>query len=210
MNIKRMVPSAPPGWPKWCSVYHTWQNARVPDVQILPFNLAKHTPYLPWFSLERNQQFSTSNPVLDTAHHLLELALKTDDELKAAYKLHAFCREKKISPDFLIYVLAPIFQRCDPALCAWNCNAKYVLPSYHNTNLVFEQRYDFQRQRWKQLVQDAASAWTTIAERWAVIRIPGLMDRDSEEYNIYCNHVRALSEKHERLEYERLKRKFEG
>jgi hypothetical protein len=203
-----MVSSSSIRWPRWQSVNEAWRSASVPDVRILPFDLHKHNANLPWFDLKQNDQVGIGdNPLDATACHLSVHILKAPEDLRVAYKLYAFCRENAIT-EFPHCVLQPIFEKHDEKLYGWwHSNARRVLPWYDDINALHNrERRDLS---WREILQAAAVAWTQIAERWAVIRIPRWMDRNSAEYQAYERHSHELSEQRERCEYERLKKKFE-
>jgi len=197
--------------PTWASVLATWSEANVPDVREIPFKSGEYFPSLPWFDLKVGRQSEVSeNPVLTTAYHLLKVIPSDNEELKAAYKLEAYCRTMD-DLEFSAFVLRPVFEKYGHRKGElWHSNAKQVLPWNEQRLSRYELQEKFKSQRgdWSVLVQEAAKEWIGIAERWAVIRIPEWMEIGSEELSDYERHHSASTEAHEREQYERLKQKF--
>lgn len=198
-------------WPKWSAVYDLWEKAEVPEVTEVPFQIGEHYPSLRWMSLSSGKQVDLgNNPTESTAYHLIEYLKGKPSELRAAYKLYAFCRSEDLSM-FPTFVLAPAMEQHGDVLHGWwNANAKHVLPWIENdrSRLAFDMRGKDQKKRWQEIVQEAARVWSLIAKHWGVVRTPDLMDRNSQEYKTYQAYLHDAHEKRERMEYERLKEKY--
>lgn len=203
------MPHADPKWPKWNLVLERWRAASVPEVQIIPFELGKHRPGLPWYSLEDNRQsLLYENPVVGTAYHLVEYISQADTEFKAAYKLYAFCRLWDLD-GFSSYVLQPLFEKHGEKLYGWwNANARHVLPPTNARFFFDDFRFPRQAAEWTRIVEEAALTWTAIAQEWAIIRIPAWLDRSSPEFKAFEEHENSRAEERERQEYERLRKKY--
>jgi hypothetical protein len=131
-------------------------------------------------------------------------------ELRAAYKLYAFCRQHDLD-HFPHRVLHAAFEKFGSALYEWwSGNAKYVLPpiNFYSSLRGGDERSAVRA--WRDVVSEAANAWRSMAQSWSILRIPDFMDHRSPEYAQYQQYVDALNETREREEYKRLKRKFEG
>lgn len=212
MSNRRWLEERSKGWPKWANVYERWEKVAVPEITEVQFHAGEHYPTLPWIELSSGRQVDQgARPTDDTASHLIRYLNGKHIELKAAYKLLAYCRSQDLS-EFSLFVLEPVMERHGENLQGWwHSNARNVLPWHGNDRSRFDtdKRTQEQRTYWQELVQDAAKAWQQIAERRGVVRTPDLMERNSQEYKAYEAYCRAAEEKRERNEYERLKRKFE-
>lgn len=198
-------------WPKWSAIADIWHDLNVPEIEVLDFVLGEQYPSLPWLNRKTSHQYiGSSSPQNDTAYHLCVVLPTSPPELSITYKLYAFCRQHEIE-EFAIGALRPAFNKFDQELYSWwNGNAKYVLPPIEFRTAFWRSDARTQARNWKALVQEAADTWRIIAEKWALIRIPDFMDRDSPEYRQYNQYVREQDERRERAEYEWLKAKFEG
>ena len=77
----------------WDDIYEIWANARVPEVEIIKFDLARHKNHYPWFSKDRNSQaFQESNPIRETGRHLVVNIHGKNPEYIAAFKIMAYAR----------------------------------------------------------------------------------------------------------------------
>jgi hypothetical protein len=111
-----------------------------------------------------------------TARHLYHVTPKEGPEFEIAYKLFAFCTQYGY-PEFSIWVLGPVFARFDCTVASfdwWERNAKHVLPPI-SYDLETARRLDPSKE-WRLLVEQAARAWTQVADKWVLIRSPGLLD----------------------------------
>jgi len=191
-------------WPKWNKVYELWTSLDVPEIEISPFEIGKHYAELPWVSKkDAHKMLAWSNALLNTARHIGVCLKDGNKELKAAYKLNAFCVEHDMSL-FQVHVLEKGFAKFNKSTDSWwHPNVKHVLPYTDGYHFISDSH------DWEKIVQSAAQQWTMISDEWRLIIIPDFMDSDSEEYEQYLNYCDQDYEKKERKEYERLKRKFE-
>ncbi|NTV51295.1 MAG: hypothetical protein HGA69_00460 [Desulfobulbaceae bacterium] len=197
-------------WPKWETVLETWNQAAVPNIDIVTFSIKdQHYPGLPWFDKKRNRQYiGASSPQLGTAYHLCKVLPEQHAEFQVAYKLYAFCRYFDLY-GFSGEVLHPVFVKNESAFYEWwNGNARYVLPPFEYR--INYERFDSLRTAcgWTFLMECAAEVWKEIAANWAVIKIPAYMETDSPEYAQYKQFEDKKYEQREREEFERLKKKF--
>lgn len=123
-------------WPSWKAVYERWATAQVPDVDIISFRPGKDYVDLPWFNRKDSHHLLSTNPERDTAFHLCQVLPSYPTDMRAAYKLYAFCRDQQLH-DFPSNVLASIFETHTCAFYEWwHANAKHVLPYNSRANSV--------------------------------------------------------------------------
>jgi hypothetical protein len=51
-------------WPKWESVLDVWNDMKVPNIDLIAFDVNHHHPTLPWFHKETGQQLIGSTITL--------------------------------------------------------------------------------------------------------------------------------------------------
>lgn len=197
-----------PRWPSWTAVFRHWKRLDIPDVDIYPFKIGEHYPRLPWLDRYDSEPLVHGNPQYDTAYHICKILPSLPAGMNAAYKLLAYCREYSFF-DFASAVLVPALSinRSVPSKW-WHARAKSILPPHPTGTHGTEYSRNWQASHWKQLVNEAGSAWRTIAQDWAIVRIPDFMDRSAGEYLEYALYQNRVSEAQEWREYERLKEKF--
>ncbi len=189
---------------RWAKCIELWNAECVPEIDIVPYDF-KRPAGAPWRNRD-NVHGCGSNPLRSTAYHISVFLLDKPPELIVAYKLHAFCVQYRQHPDSLLQYA---FSRNGSEIGGWwGQNSRNVLPPVTPFNM---QEYEFRRSRdWKSLIAVAAREWRLISEQWYIIRIPDLMIDSSDEKVRWKKHCEELSEKHERAEYERLKKRFEN
>ena len=205
-------------WPDWHTVYEYWRLFDIPEVEVVAFEIGVHFPMEPWLKRTKNRQLNSSNPQIDTARHICNQLKTCDDELRALYKLYTFL----VSRDFRQFRYNSLDKAWSVSGAArqfhWGINAKHLLPNVEFAptarrieleKLNWDDELHRRPEIWKQVVELCSLEWATIAEELAVIKIPQWMDFDSEERAKYDNYQKEQAEKLERLEYERLKRKYE-
>ena len=167
-----------------------WSDADVPAIEIVFFDPRVHNYLLPWWYKETMQPcLGFSNPVKDTAYHISCFLPKYPNELRAAYFMHAFCKERLgFIPytQFFSDVALPIFREYNEHPNWWNGNARYVLPPLKETMkdyrwIVWESRV----KDWSEVVTQAAWFWRRAAEQFVIVMLPDWMERDSFEYRRY-------------------------
>lgn len=88
-------------WPKWESVLEVWNNQKVPNVDVISFDINHHYPTLPWLNKETGQQLiGSTNPQNSTAYHLCSYLPSKAPELMVPYKVLAFCRNYDLHSSF--------------------------------------------------------------------------------------------------------------
>lgn len=205
-------------WPDWSTVYEYWRQFDIPEVEVVSFEIGVHFSREPWLRVSNNTQLNSSNPQIDTARHICNQFETCNDEIKALYKLYTFL----VSRGFELFRYNSIDKAWRTSGAArefdWGINAKHLLPyvafpSTLSRGELERLTWDYESRRrpemWKQIVELCSLEWAAIAGELAVIRIPLWMDFDSEEYAKYTRYIKELAEERERLEYERLKRKYE-
>lgn len=190
-------------------MYDVFAGVPTSDIEVLPFDVTCHHPEAQWFDRRTNRQrLRLPAPSRNTAWHICLVLPSKPPEFVAAYKLYAFAREHELE-GFASAVLAPVFAEHGTALHGWwNGNSKYVLPADLGYYPISRFDHEYAR-KWSDFVTHAALLWQSIAEHWAIIRIPQLMDPRSPEYEEYETARASSTESVERREYERLKQRFE-
>lgn len=191
---------------EWKKFFDLWNSAHVPDVEVVPFEYSD--PYhIAWRRRDEPNRICDSNPLRSTAYHLATYLTDKPLELSAAYKLHAYCLNFDLYPDKSL--LHHAFSSNQSELYGWwGVNSRHVLPPVRETP---GGRYSTELSNskdWNQIVPAAAREWRHISEQWVIVRIPELMPHGSDELAKWENHCKKASDERERLEYERLKKKF--
>lgn len=208
-------------WPEWETVYDYWKTLDVPEVQIVKFEIGEHyNSYVsaPWVELKSNRQFPVSNPQSDTAAHICRKLNNVTDEMKALFKIHTFVKTEGLNRFDHESISTKWMESGGMNNFGWGQNAKNLLPleyvtipDHYQDLWRFEGNVEIKNEpeSWKEIIEACALAWTAISEQLGVIRLPDWMDKDSDEYKNYQAFVSVEHDKRDRLEYERLKRKFE-
>ncbi|MBO9727228.1 MAG: hypothetical protein J7623_01185 [Chitinophaga sp.] len=197
----------------WSSIYEYWISLNVPDVTFIKFNREKHSPHSPWFEKNRQAQFYFSeNPILNTGAHLGRYLKDKPKELIAAYKIFAFLRFNQLDDSFNFIIDEPFKKFNENYRDWWNASAKHIFPYYSSINHHYFPRSFEERKKIQitSIIDAAAQAWTDIANEWALIIIPGYMDRNSNELGEYWDAVKKEEDEREFREYLRLKKKYEA
>ncbi|MFT3822269.1 MAG: hypothetical protein QM731_00065 [Chitinophagaceae bacterium] len=194
----------------WNDIYQYWITQDVPNMTFMKFEFGKHSPHSPWFEKKHQSQFYFSdNPILNTGAHLGRHLRNKPQELIDAYKIFAFLRYKELLGLFDI-VKDPFKKHNEDFSGWWNANARNIFPYYESINNYHEINNFKTPKNIKTIIDAAAQTWKDIANEWALIIIPGYMDRDSEEYNEYWKKINKAVDDKEYAEYLRLKEKFEN
>ncbi|MBS1941157.1 MAG: hypothetical protein JST38_09790 [Bacteroidetes bacterium] len=193
----------------WKKMWSLWQESEVPPVRIIDFRFGKDIIQWPWYSLAQNKQVGYVNtPMQSTAYHLCSYLKDKDQELIAAYKIHAFLVANHMA-EFPYHDLDHAMKKHGENLHGWwSPNSIHVLPYVQKDDYWVRAR-PYTNRMWREVVTRAATEWQAISQEWAVIRIPKFMDTDSPEYREIAEHSRKLHEEREHQEYLRLKKKFE-
>jgi hypothetical protein len=158
---------------------------------------------------QRGHSWSTTSPEDQTAYHLVKELPAQADDVRVAYKLEAYCRAHELN-SFLHNVVHPVYVKHDlQHPYWWHSNAKHVIPSDPGTYWPLGKLEAEQAKQWTTIVIRAAEAWRKLASEWIVIRVPDLMDNDTDEYQAFLVRARTEHEARERREYERLRAHFE-
>lgn len=130
-----------------------------------------------------------------------------DEELVAAYKILAFL--KGFQPiNVLIEPLSFTMGKYNEHIYGWwSANSKYVLPPCQNYSYA---KKAFTDKDWKDIVNQAAVEWKSIANEWQIIWIPDYMDPKSEEYKSFEKLSNQKYEEQEFQKYLILKEKYEN
>ena len=197
-------------WPNWSIVYELWKTFDVPPLKVVPFEIGKHFNKLAWLELESGIQANLmGNPLKNTGYHLAIYLKEKDEELVAAYKIYAFCKQNDINT-LPTYTISDGFKKFKERLYGWwHPNAKYVIPPTKTINDYDLYKWRNDSKKWKEVIRCAAIEWKSVAKEWALIVIPDFRDPSSEEYQGYQEYCEKLYQKHEYEEYLRLKKNFE-
>ena len=199
-------------WPQWPDVVALWNASRVPEIEVRAW-VAESQHEWPWeykddYGKRRYYDHTFSPPVVQTAFHLIGKLPRRPEEERIAFKLDAFCRETGLD-GFRTHVVNAAYRALDPHGPGnwWHAGAKHVTPA----GAVYEPRPQTVADEaavWRDIVGKAAAHWTSLANGWVLIRVPALMDHDSNEYKEYQRLAEAHFEPRERAEYARLHAKY--
>lgn len=198
-------------WPEWTDVRELWRSLDIPEVEVRPWPKENFFA-VPWDKKETygksNSLWPIASPEDQTAHHIVKELWAQPEDVQIAYKLEAFCREHELD-SFFANVVQPVYRKNNLEYPFWwHSNAKHVLPSGGGTWRL-ERLEVVEAREWKEIVRRSAEAWRELASEWVVVRVPDLMDHDSQEYLEFLAVMRARNEDRERREYERLRARFE-
>jgi hypothetical protein len=185
-------------------------SLNVPALEFRTFVPGTHLPGSAWIRKSNgHQMLYVTNPLADTAWHLAKTLRTLSPELVAAYKLHASCVSHQIG-QFHYEVVAQWFKAIGEEMYGWwGPNARHVLPHVEAPYWPHEQRGN-DPSHWRKVVELSADEWRAIAEQWAILLVPGLMEPGSPEDREAQAFFEARQDERDRAEYERLRTKFEG
>jgi hypothetical protein len=197
-------------WPRPEQLLRELKAVTFPDIDVITFEAGHHYDSLPWIDrVSGHQLVGIGNPIRTTAAHLARDLPNQSRDLQQTYFLMAYCWDAGYNA-FKQFAIAPLLQSLGSRLGEWwNSNASHVLPPTHTS--IPQQSRDLwaQDEDWLNIVKESATAWSTISQECAIIRIPSLMDPHSEELRTYEAYVRNRTEEREHAEYLRLKCKYE-
>jgi hypothetical protein len=197
-------------WPQWREAFDYWKSFDVPPMMFERFVPGKHVPNSPWISRSSgNQMINLTNPQVDTAWHLAKTLRHATPEFVALYKLHASCVFHDIT-GFEHEVVVPWFKAIGEEVYGWwGRNARNVLSYTDRSDWPYDERGN-DPSHWRRIVDYSANEWRSLAEHWAILLVPGLMEEGSIEDLEAEAFFRARQEERDRAEYERLRTRFEG
>jgi hypothetical protein len=193
----------------WEDTYKYWVTANVPDVELISFDIKKHSPYFEWYNKkEKSQLHYHDKPVKQTAFHLGKYLKDKDPELITSYKIFSVLKYLDLY-EYIGNIEAGFSKFNENLYGWWSPNAKHLFPYFENINNSNFSKRKHRNADWKIIVDIIAEFWTELEKSLAIVIIPELMDHDSSEYKAYNNFEESIEEQRQYQQYLRLKEKFE-
>lgn len=197
MRVKKLL---------WSHVVERWSSIDVPGVSVVTFNRETHDPNSPWLEISIGEQPECYNPQIDTARAILVGKSEAERERLIAMKLQAYCRDAGGESSSILDRTIRSFDFTADG--CWNHRATHTLP--YTDHLKDGLPYDPSPKSWEDVVDAAGRIWSVIANKYSIVRIPILMDFNSNEYKEWNNYVDGMTKERELAQYERLKQKYDS
>ena len=180
-GTRRIGPKAAP--PSWDEVFRAWAEHAVPPIEVVGFEPGRHDSSAPWYDRLAGEQIYCSGDEHATAFHLCRWIARADERLQAAYRLGACRREAPwCDTSSLVESMRAAFGSASIAEAGWwAAGTIHVLPRFGGAAQLLPAADSTPPLPWHEFVDHAARRWHGLAERFALIRIPSLMELDSPE-----------------------------
>lgn len=169
--------------PPWDDVFRAWTEHAVPQIEVMQFKMSRHDPHAPWYDHLAGEQIYCSGDEHATAFHLCRWIARAEPRVQAAYCLGACRREAPWCDTSLLgESMMAAFGNVSIAQAGWwPPGSMHVLPRFGGAAQLLPAAESAPPPPWQEFVDHAARRWRELAERFALIRIPSLMELDSPE-----------------------------